>query len=382
MNYLKAPVFKSLFLIFAFFAAMSCATTAKANSAATIEVAIQAVPPIRTVELPENPLTAFIAELSNEDLVTQLFVVRMDQLQEAEGLQAGGIIFFASDIPTIGVLETNIARLQAEVDIPLFMAIDEEGGTVSRLKRFYPEVLSISPSSLKNAAPETIETHSQHIGAILKNVGINVNFAPVVDVLDQQDNALLKHRSFGSDPNLVDSLSTAFLQGLENESVMGVYKHFPGHGAVNADSHHGKAVITLPFEEFASRHLPPYQNRPMQLNGIMVAHITLQEISDKPATLSKEITEDLLRRKLGYLGLVFTDAMNMGAITEYYDSGQAAVQALEAGADIVLIPEDFPAAYKAVLAAVNEGQIDRSRLEESAYRILYAKQLYCGLELK
>ena len=186
----------------------------------------------------------------------------------------------------------------------------------------------------------------------------------------------MKYRAFSSDPDVVASMTAAFSEGLSSFGVLASYKHFPGHGNTAADSHAGFAESDADLSTLRERELIPFQDGiergvPM----IMVGHISLPNVTedDLPASLSGIIITDLLRHELGYDGIVITDALNMGAIADNYSSGEAALMALQAGADLLLMPVSFSAAYETVKDAIRDGTLSEQRVNESLERILRAK---------
>ena len=216
----------------------------------------------------------------------------------------------------------------------------------------------------------------EDIGSYLAELGFNLDFAPVADVLSNPENTVVRKRSFGSDPELVSDMAIAVSDGLEEKGLLSAYKHFPGHGATSAVTHKGYAYTDKTLEELEACELIPFQR--CIADGakiIMAAHISVPNVTgdDTPTSLSKTRVTDILREKMGYTGLVVTDAMNMGAITEEYTSAEAAVKALQSGVDIVLMPENFQEAYQGVLDAVADGTLTEERIDESVTRILTVK---------
>ena len=214
------------------------------------------------------------------------------------------------------------------------------------------------------------------IGSYLKDLGFNMDAAPDTDVLTNPQNEVVKYRSFGSDPQLVAEMAEAELKGLNEEGIIGMYKHFPGHGGTTADSHEGYVYVDDTLEELENGAFVPFKDGiANDIRVIMVSHIAAPNVTgdNTPATLSKKLTTDILRADLGFDGMVITDALNMGAITEQYGSANAAVAALNAGADMLLMPADFQSAYKGVLDAVADGTLTEERIDESVARILEVK---------
>ena len=200
--------------------------------------------------------------------------------------------------------------------------------------------------------------------------------APDTDVLTNPANEVVRYRSFGSDPALVSRMAAAELRGLNDQGIIGMYKHFPGHGGTTADSHEGYVYVEENLDQLKSQALVPFQNGIDDgVRVIMVSHIACPNVTgdNTPATLSKTLITDLLREEMGFDGMVITDALNMGAITEQYTADQAAVNAVLAGADMLLMPADFQTAYQGILNAVAEGTLTEERINDSVRRILEIK---------
>ena len=202
-------------------------------------------------------------------------------------------------------------------------------------------------------------------------------------MLTNPENQVVKYRSFGSDPELVAKMAAAELKGLNGQGIIGMYKHFPGHGGTTADSHEGYAYVDDTLEELENGAFVPFQDGiDNGIQVIMVSHISCPNVTgdNTPATLSEMMITDILREEMGFDGMVITDALNMGAITAQYSSSEAAVAALNAGADMLLMPEDFQSAYKGVLSAVENGTVTENRIDESVRRILEVKVAMKGAE--
>lgn len=332
-----------------------------------------------------------------EEKVNQLFMITPEALtgvgtviQAGDGTKAalaehpvGGLIYFAQNLKdpdqTRTMLENTQAYASEENGFPIFLSVDEEGGQVARVGSNpafdVPKIGNMSEVGAGGDTREAYETGSQ-IGAYLKELGFNMDAAPDADVLTNPENEVVKYRSFGSDPELVSRMAAAELKGLNDQGIIGMYKHFPGHGGTTADSHEGYAYVDDTLEELKNGALVPFQDGADNgLRVIMVSHIACPEVTgdNTPATLSRELVTDLLREDMGFDGLVITDALNMGAITEQYSSGEAAVAALDAGVDMLLMPADFQAAYDGVMNALEKGELTEERIDESVRRILEIK---------
>lgn len=338
-----------------------------------------------------------VDSMSLEEKVAQLFLVQPEAIvdigtataagdatkQAINKTPVGGFVYFSDNLQSEQQVQDMLRNVQKysedRIGLPAFLSVDEEGGTVARVAstgRFdvtdVGDMAKIGASGDVQQAKQAGET----IGSYLSELGFNLDFAPDADVLTNPDNTVVKKRSFGSDPQVVSDMSLAVAQGLAQHQVYSVYKHFPGHGATAGDTHQGYAYTDKTLDELKQSELIPFENA-IQNNAafIMAAHISAPRVTgdDTPASLSKTMITDILRGQMGYDGIVVTDAMNMGAVTEQYTSAQAAVKALQAGADVVLMPEDFREAYQGVLDAVKDGTLTEQRINESVTRIVTVK---------
>jgi beta-N-acetylhexosaminidase len=220
--------------------------------------------------------------------------------------------------------------------------------------------------------------YAKTIGKILAEelrvVGVNVDMAPDADVFSNPNNPVIGRRSFSENPNTVATMSEALKEGLEQNGVTATFKHFPGHGDTDTDSHEGLPIINRTREELDQSDLTPFKNAiETGAQFIMVGHIALPKVTgdNTPATLSPIITTDLLRHELGYDNIIITDALNMGAITDNYAEADSYIKAVQAGADLLLMPPNPTLAEQTIKANIPE-----SRINESVYRILKFKQNY------
>ena len=209
------------------------------------------------------------------------------------------------------------------------------------------------------------------------------DFAPDADVLDNGKGQVIGDRSFGDDPERVTQMAAAVSEGLHSQGVLSTFKHFPGHGAASGDTHEGFAYTDKSYGELLERELKPFMAAGERgVDAVMAAHISLPGVTgdNTPCTMSRQMLTEVLRGDLGYEGLIVTDALNMGAITKNYTSAEAAVGALEAGADLLLMPQDFHQAAEGVLGAVLEGKISQERIDQSVRRIIRAKLQWSVME--
>lgn len=349
----------------------------------------------------DKKVQEIVQAMSREEKAAQLFFVTPEALTGYQHVTAagdttmaalqkypvGGIVYFAQNLVDSQQTQEMLKNVQEYAlrtkGIPVFLGVDEEGGRVLRIgsnDNFSVEHVSAMGELVKEQNAEDVIYHSADtIGAYLSELGFNVDFAPDADVLVNADNQVIGDRSFGEDPELVADMAWIYTQGLHNNQILACYKHFPGHGGTIADSHTGAAYLDRTLEELYQTELVPFADGSKKgIDFIMVAHISDREVtgSEEPASLSPVFVTDILRGNLGYQGIIITDSLSMGAVTEHYDSGEAAVLALQAGCDMLLMPQDFQAAYQAVLDAVADDTISQERLDESVERIIGAKMCW------
>ncbi len=340
-----------------------------------------------------------LAGMTLEEKVYQLFIITPEALtgsntvtaagettrKSLENYPVGGLVYFSKNLKdpaqTKKMLQ-NVMAFSYEVEgLPLFTCIDEEGGRVARIgsnPAFGVEKIGcMQEVEDEKEAYEAGET----IGTYLSRLGFNFDFAPDADVLTNKSNKAIGDRSFGSDSDRVVKMAAAFSDGLHSQNVLSLFKHFPGHGAVQGDTHDGFAYTDKTYEELLKSELKPFMAAgPLGVDAVMAAHISVPEITgeDTPCTLSEKMITDVLRRDLGFEGLIITDALDMGAITQNYTSRQAAVLAFQAGVDMLLMPRDFKQASEGILEAVEKGEISEERIDESLRRIIKVKLLWKG----
>ncbi|MGL4624069.1 MAG: beta-N-acetylhexosaminidase [Culicoidibacterales bacterium] len=344
------------------------------------------------IELITDSIQSFLETMSLDEKLGQLLLVGFvgtevtSELQTLlQELQVGGVILFGRNIVSAEQLQTLTQAITTLAPkLTPFISIDEEGGRVSRL----PNDVQASPSAATIASsgnPQFAYETAYELGLKLRALGVTMNHAPVLDIFSNPANTVIGDRAFGSDAQVVSEFGVATMQGLMAAKVIPTVKHFPGHGDTAIDSHFGLPIVTKELAELENFELVPFQaaiNAKSEV--VMVSHILLEQIdADVPATLSKTIITDMLRTKLGFTGIVMTDDMQMGAITEYFSVAQASVQSIQAGTDVLLIGNDvtiIQEVHQALKTAVAESQISEARIDESVYRILHLKQKYNLLE--
>ena len=342
-----------------------------------------------------------LGKMSLREKVGQLFIVRPEALAEnsnaetapttdrvddavisrIEEYPVGGIALFSRNITSAEQLPMFISDLQSSSKYPLFIAVDEEGGRVARIANSdffnvasYKSMEDIGKSGDASKAEEV----GRQIGLYLKELGFNLDFAPVADTNTNPQNIVIGDRSYGSDPALVARMVSAQLDGMHDSGIMGTLKHFPGHGDTKDDTHSGYVSIEKTWDELKECELVPFITALPKADMVMVSHITAVNVtSDKlPTSMSETMITGKLRNELGYDGVIITDAMSMGAVADNYTSAEAAVTAVKAGVDIVLMPQNLDEAFNGVMNAVTDGEISMARLDESVMRILKLKARY------
>ncbi len=346
----------------------------------------------------EAEVASLIGNMTLEEKVAQLFMITPEALtgytkvtaasavtqQALQTYPVGGIIFFEHNVVSPEQLSGMTANLNAYAmeitGLPIFIGIDEEGGTVARIAKNanfdvpkFPDMSEIGASNDTQKAYEV----GAGIGTYLKQYGVNVDFAPVADVLTNTQNQVVRKRSFGSDPSVVAAMDLEVIRGMQEKGVLSCLKHFPGHGGTSGDTHNGYSYTEKTLDELKNAELVPFQKGILAgVSFIMVSHIAAPNVTGDqvPASLSEKMVTDVLRMQMGYDGIVITDAMNMGAVVNEYDSKSAAVAAIRAGVDLILMPKDFKSAYQGVLDAVNGGEIAEERIDQSVRRIFLVKK--------
>lgn len=339
----------------------------------------------------DEVVESVISEMTLEEKVAGIFLVRPEDITGVDvAVQAGdgtkkaleeypvaGLVYFAQNIKSEDQIKEMITNTTSYSKYPLFLAIDEEGGEVAQLANTL-KVEEVPPMAEigQTHEPQKAKEAMVSIGSYLKEYGFNLNFAPVADILDEQEKGIFKSRSFGKDASLVANMVSYALEGLKETDITACIRHFPGMGDGVEDTHEEMSVINKTKEQLYEKELLPFISAIQSgAEMIMVGHASYPQIigDNTPASLSKEIITDLLREELEYNGIVITDALNMAAVVEYYSADEAAVKALKAGADLLLMPEEFSLAYEGVLNAVKEGTISEERINDCLKRIYRIK---------
>ena len=325
--------------------------------------------------------------LSQDEKLGQLFIVALYTNKGEEFInqirnivkndKIGGLILMQDD----AAREINLVNeFQSQSKVPLMIGMDAEWGVFQRIAKAhkYPWAITLGAIQDKNLITEM----SAKIAEDCKRMGINWDFAPVVDVNTNPDNPIIGNRSFGSDVNNVVNSALAYSNGLQDNGILAAIKHFPGHGDTDTDSHLDLPVVSHNLERLEKTEIAPFKALMNKgVGGVMVAHLyvpTLENEKGIPASVSKKIVTGLLKEKLGYKGLIITDALNMGAVANKFKAGELDAMAFKAGNDIMLFSQDVATGKKLIQKAIDNGEIQQSRVEESVKKILLTKY-YLGL---
>ncbi len=325
-----------------------------------------------------------VLNMTLEEKIAQLFIVTPEQLVGGKTVTSfsggslkyavSGVALFAANIVTPEQCRSLISSLQDASKIPLFIAVDEEGGKVARVANNPAMHHTVFPNTDKITTPEAAKNAGQTIGKELKALGFNLDFAPVADVNSNPNNTIIGVRSFGTEPRFVSTQVAAAVMGFKTSEMLCTLKHFPGHGDTSVDSHKALPIINKSLEQLRNTEFVPFK---AGINAgaefVMLGHIAVPSITgNRPASLSKEMV-NILRDDLDFNGIIITDSMKMRAITNEYSASTAAVLALKAGNDIILIPNNLDEAVSAVFDAVENGEITESRIDSSVLKILNLK---------
>ena len=325
--------------------------------------------------------------LSQDEKLGQLFIVALytnkgeefiNQIRNiVKNEKIGGLILMQDD----AAREINLVNeFQSQSKVPLMIGMDAEWGVFQRIAKAhkYPWAITLGAIQDKNLITEM----SAKIAEDCKRMGINWDFAPVVDVNTNPNNPIIGNRSFGSDVNNVVNSALAYSNGLQDNRILAAIKHFPGHGDTDKDSHLDLPVVSHNLERLEKIEIAPFKALMNKgIGGVMVAHLYVPSLENEkgiPASVSKKIVTGLLKEKLGYKGLIITDALNMGAVANKFKAGELDAMAFKAGNDLMLFSQDVATGKKLIQQAIDKGEISQNRVEESVNKILLTKY-YLGL---
>jgi beta-N-acetylhexosaminidase len=296
-----------------------------------------------------------------------------DTLKHLLDRGVGGVVLFARNVGTAEEVARLIQDIKSYAARPLVVSLDQEGGLVARLRQGFTRIPPMrAVGALGDAA--VAERVGRVLGRELRAVGVDLNYAPVLDVDTNPDNPIIGNRSFSRDPQVVARLGVALARGIEAEGVASCGKHFPGHGDTSQDSHQELPHLPHALERLEQVELVPFRAAvEARLASIMTAHVVFDAIDpDSPATMSRAVLHGILRDKLGYEGLIVTDDLEMKAIAEHYGYDEAAVRGLLAGVDCFLCCHTAEVAHRLIdtwVAAVDSGRVPRERLADASARV-------------
>lgn len=294
-------------------------------------------------------------------------------------LKVGGVILFSRNIEDSKQLKKlNLDIEEANKNIPVFISIDEEGGRVNRLAKNIKRFESAKSIGDKGDIKYAYE-NGKEIGKTLKDHKINMNFAPVLDIYSNSKNTVIGDRAFGNNEKIVETMGIATMQGLKDEHVIPVIKHFPGHGDTEVDSHIGLPIVDKSIDQLYDFEFVPFKKAiESGADAVMVSHILIKQIDDKnPATLSYNLITGILRNNMKFSNVIITDDMCMKAITNRLSVEEASIKSIKAGSDIILIGSDIgktKSVIEKIKLEVETNEISEKRIDESVYRILKLKE--------
>lgn len=334
-----------------------------------------------------------LASMTLEEKLWQLFFVAPEALTGEEAVTessdaltqalaekpVGGVILFARNIVSREQTMSLLADVQSASRLAPFLGVDEEGGTVSRVgANSAMGVTRLQDMSVYGASGDASALYGDlyDLAKSLHELGFNVDFAPVADVTTGSDENPMKLRSFSSDPERCASMVSVSVGALQDGGVAACLKHFPGYGTATADDHNGSVSLDRTLEQLEQTEFVPFSaGIDKGAYFVMVSHLSVPAVTgdDMPADLSEKLVTELLRNTLHFQNVVITDAQNMGSITQNYTPAEAAVAALRAGVDMILMPQDLQAAYDGVAKAIADGVLTEDRIDRSVLRILNVK---------
>ncbi|WP_339209135.1 beta-N-acetylhexosaminidase [Paenibacillus sp. FSL K6-3182] len=337
-----------------------------------------------------DPLKQKIANMTLDEKIGQMVIVGLEgtsmdkQAKELiEKYRVGGFILYKdnmNDAAQILKLLNQLKETNQKNQTPLWLSVDQEGGKVNRMPEEY---IKLPPPAEVGKAGNTDYTFQigQALGEEVRSIGFNMDFAPVLDINSNPKNPVIGNRSYGTNAETVITHGLETMKAIQSKQVAAVVKHFPGHGDTSVDSHLDLPVVNKSLAELKAFELLPFVEAIQQdTDAIMIAHLLIPKIDkDYPASLSKKMISKLLREELGYEGVVMTDDMTMGGITEHFDVGKAAVTSILAGSDIILIGHDYKtqlSVLQSLKKSARDGVISRDMLDKSVYRILRLKEKY------
>jgi beta-N-acetylhexosaminidase len=335
---------------------------------------------------PKDKIQEELDKMDIDEKIGQMVIGGYDNMDEILPIireyKPGGVILYKKNITGVSQATKDIQSMKdsnSANKVPLFISVDQEGGRVSRLPAEMGTFESALSIGNRNDAAYAFNNGVQ-IGKALKQLGFNLDFAPVLDIYSNPKNTVIADRAYGTTPERVSKIGIEVLKGLRSQDIIPTAKHFPGHGDTEIDSHVGLPVVKKSVAELSNFEFKPFveaiQNN---VEMIMVAHILLSQVDDLPSSLSYQVVTNILRKQLGFKGVIITDDITMAAISKNYTTADAAVKSVNAGCDIILVAgkaQDSVLVFIALKSAWQNGQLTDQRIDESVYRILSLKNKY------
>lgn len=330
----------------------------------------------------KDKIEKIIESMSIEEKIGQMLIIDYDSdtlseemVSKMNEIPPSGFILLKNNITTYEKTKNLVNDMKDNSKHPLIISIDEEGGNVQRIKNLTDVSVTDIPFMYELGNIDDIDL-TYEVGKViaeeLRTIGVNVDFAPDIDVFSNPNNTVIGKRSFGSNPNQVALHGLELSKSLEENKVISVFKHFPGHGDTDVDSHSALPIVSKSLEELDSTEFIPFKRVIPNAKMIMVGHIALPNITgdNTPSSLSKKVI-DILKNDLSYDGLIITDALNMGALTDNYTNEDIYVKAIEAGCDLLLMPNDGIDTI-----GIIKDKVSKSRIDNSVRKILKFKYKY------
>ena len=349
----------------------------------TVQQDVQTEPPT------ESPAQSYLDTMTEREKISQLFIVKPEALEGESGVTAvsettkqtlaeypvGGVVVLAANLEDADQTETMFSTLQSYSKTPLFLAVDEEGGDVARCAEMLGTTEFEPMYYYKDDGDTVAHDNAQTIAQDIRQFGFNLDFAPVADVWTNPDNTVIADRAYSDDYEQAAELVGSAVEGFRDGGVLCTLKHFPGHGDTYEDSHDGLAYVNDTAEELKNGALLPFQSGiDAGADMVMVGHLMVEDVDpDLPATLSPKIVPQLLRQELDYDGVVITDSMGMGAITDNYSNDEIVKGIFDADIDIILAPESLEDYVAAIEEGIHDGSLSKEQLDQKVLRILTLK---------
>ena len=334
----------------------------------------------------QDEIQKMVDSMGIDEKLGQMIIGGYDNINEFLPIisenKLGGVILFKKNISSVSQTIKDIYSLKEsnlQNKIPIFISVDQEGGEVSRL----PSEMGAFESALnigKRDDPTYAFNSGVKIAKAIKKLGFNLDFAPVLDIFSNPKNTVIADRAFGTTPDRVSKIGIQVLKGLSNENIIPTAKHFPGHGDTKIDSHVGLPVVNKSIDQLNNFEFKPFiEAIKNNVDMMMIAHIKLSKVDDLPSSLSYKVVTGILRKQLGFNGVIITDDMTMSAITQNYTIFGATIKAVNAGCDIVLVAQgatNSVLVLNTLKSAYKNGQLTEQHIDESVYRILSLKKKY------